>query len=65
MSSRTKPGIPAVPKAGDPRQRFDGALKETLETLTGRRGDRITQLATTATLAEVIDKINEILDTLQ
>jgi hypothetical protein len=63
--SRAKPGIPAIPKAGDPRHRFDGALKESLEVLMGRRGDKIAPLATTATLAEVIEKINEILDVMQ
>lgn len=60
-----KPGIPDVPKPGESRERFDGAVKQTLETLTGARGTRIKKLASDAALADVISKINEILDVLQ
>lgn len=60
-----KPGIPQVPKAGQERFRFDASLKESLETLMGRRADPIEPLPAGATLADVIAKINEILVRLQ
>jgi hypothetical protein len=65
MSHVRKPGIPQVPRPQDPRDRFDVAIKETLEILTGRRGTPIKPLLTTATTAEIAAKINEILDVLQ
>lgn len=60
-----KPGIPAVPKPGENRERFDKAIKETLETLTGARGTRINKLHADAGLADVIATINALLDTQQ
>lgn len=60
-----KPAIPQVPKLQEPRDRFDSSVKETLEILTGRRGTPIADLATTATTAQIIAKINEILDVAQ
>lgn len=57
-----KPGIPDVPKPGESRERFDGAVKQTLETLTGARGTRIRKLPSDAGLEDVIAKINEMLD---
>lgn len=60
-----KPGIPTIPRPGENRERFDSALKENIETLTGARGTRIKKLASDAALADVISKINEILDVLQ
>lgn len=61
-----KPGIPPVPKVDEDRVRFDGAVKESLETIMGRRGGPIKPLdPLTATLDEVIAKINEMLDVLQ
>lgn len=44
MAKTTKPAIPGVPKAGDPRDRFDQAVKEILEILTARRVDKIPPL---------------------
>lgn len=60
-----KPAIPQTPKPGEPRQGFDVAVKETLETITGRRSNKIEPLATTATLAQTIAKINELIELLQ
>lgn len=61
-----KPGIPTTPKLNDDRSRFDGAIKESLETIMGRKEGKIKQLdPLTATLAETIAKVNEILDTMQ
>lgn len=61
-----KRAIPQVPKRGnEPRQAFDAALKENIEILTGQRGGRIKTLVATATTAEIIAKINEIIDRLQ
>ena len=56
-----KPAVPQAPK-GD---RFASALKETLEIYKGARGTPIVHLSTSATDAEIIAKINEILDLLQ
>lgn len=60
-----KRAIPSVPRPGDPRDKFDAALKENLEIMTGRRGDKIKPLAETATTAEITAKINEIIERLQ
>ena len=60
-----KPAVPQVPRGTDPRDRFDAAVKETLEILAGRRGTPVKLLASTATTAEIIDKINEVLELLQ
>jgi len=64
MSIR-KPSIPTVPKSSEPRAGFDAALKETLETITGRRGQKIKLLADDATLPQVVAKVNELLGLLQ
>lgn len=61
-----KPSIPRAPLPGDERVRFDAAVKETLEIITGRRGDRIAPLPETgATNDQIAAKINEILNRLQ
>ena len=61
-----KPGIPPTPKPGEDRRKFDGALKESLEIIMGRRGEAIKPLdPATATAADCAAKINEILDRLQ
>ena len=41
------------------------AIKETLEVLTGQRGGAIEPLPTSATTAQIISKINEIIARLQ
>lgn len=60
-----KPSIPQVPRPTQPRQGFDAAVKETLETITGQRAGRIESLASDASLADVVKKLNEIIDRLQ
>jgi hypothetical protein len=62
-----KPNIPPVPRSsvGSDRAQFDSATKETLELITGRRGSEIEALPLTATLTDVIRKVNEIIARLQ
>lgn len=62
-----KPQIPPIPPsslAGD-RKPFDVAVKESIEIITGIRGEPIKTLPTTASLADVIRKVNEIIARLQ
>lgn len=63
-----KPGIPPVPKPGEDRARFDGAIKEIVEVVTGRR-QKVAPIAlldpATATAEDCANKINEILERLQ
>lgn len=58
-----------VPKRAIPQaelgNRFDYAVKENIEIITGQRGTPIAVLATTATTAEIITKINLIIRTMQ
>lgn len=63
----SKRSIPAVPKSASDQGRlpFDMAIKETLELLTGQRGGAIEPLPATATTAQIITKINEIISRLQ
>lgn len=62
----TKRAIPEVPKTPDrARQGFDSAVKENLEMIAGQRGGKIELLASTATTAEIIAKINEVIERLQ
>lgn len=64
--SIAKPSIPQVPRTPDrARDQFDRAIKESIETITGRRAGRIEKLPEGATLAEVVAKVNEIIDRLQ
>lgn len=60
-----KPTIPQVPRAEQPRAGFDHSIKETLEIITGRRGGPIQPLPADASLADVINKVNELIDRLQ
>lgn len=59
MSDVVKPSLPA------PDGRFEREVKETLEIIMGRRGNRIKPLDTTATQAQIIEKVNELLKLLQ
>jgi len=63
----TKRAIPPVPKssAGTDRQPFDVALKENVETLMGLRGEKIAPLKSSASLDDVINKVNELVGLLQ
>lgn len=60
-----KPSIPQVPRGNQPREAFDLAVKENLEVMTGRRGGTVQPLAPDASLADVISKINELLNRTQ
>lgn len=65
MSAR-KPAIKRVPPDGNKERRdFDEATKETIEILTGRRGQKIAALSSGASSAEIAAKVNEILALLQ
>lgn len=60
MTPLRKPGIPTIPP-GSPWSPHLTAIKEHLEILNGQRGGKIATLSTTATLSDVISKINEII----
>lgn len=60
-----KPAIPSIPKDGESRVRFDQSLKENIEVLRGDRGVRLSPLESTATTANIIAKINELISVLQ
>lgn len=64
MKKRAIPGVPA-PGEDMARQRFDAAVKENLEILSGQRGGRIAALPAGATLEDAVAKINEILARMQ
>lgn len=59
--------IPNIPKSsiGSDRQQFDQAVKENLEIVTGQRSTDITPLASTATTADIITKINQLIAQIQ
>lgn len=56
--------IPRIPQDPDTRQ-FNEAVKESLEVLNGVRGGKIKLLSETASSADVIAKVNEILGRMQ
>ncbi len=60
-----KPSIGPVPRPGNPRDSFDASIKETLEILTARRVPKIERLADDASTADLVAKVNEILERLQ
>ena len=62
MSAKKKPALPDVPKLGESRHNFDARIKELLEVLTGRRGNKVEKLPEGSTLDDVIAKVNEIVD---
>jgi hypothetical protein len=59
-----KPGIPAVPNSDVATYNLLASLKETVEIMTGVRGDPLKPLASTATTTQIILKINEIVSRL-
>lgn len=61
----SKRAIPSVPVPGNPRDKFDAAVKENLESIMGQRGGRIKELSSDAALSDVIAKVNEIIGKLQ
>ncbi len=60
-----KPAIPDIPPGDAAMRRVLYALKENVEVVTGRRGGQVAPLASTATLADVISKLNELINRLQ
>lgn len=57
--------IPNIPHNHDPQTReILLALKENMELLTGRRGDKLTAVPDSASLADVIVALNEVIDRL-
>ena len=56
-----KPQIPSAAMLPTELARIVGPLKENIEIITGARGGELTQLATTATNAEIIQAINAII----
>lgn len=60
-----KRAIPQTPRGTENRGRFDEAVKENLEIITGQRGGKIEALADGASNAEIIAKINELIALLQ
>ena len=63
MSKRV---IPPTPTSGDhARQRFDEAVRENLQIITGQRVDPLAALPAGASLADVIAKLNELIGRLQ
>lgn len=61
-----KPGIPSTPAGKEDRSRFDAAMRECVESIMGRNTTRIKPLDTaTATLADCVAKINELVYMLQ
>lgn len=63
MKKRAIPSPPA--DAAIDRRAFDSALKENLEILMGQRGGKVDTLPSTATTAQIIAKINELIGRLQ
>lgn len=58
--------IPSIPLVDDiPTRMYMIAVKENIEVLNGVRGGRIDKLPASATMDEVIAKINEIIGRLQ
>lgn len=58
--------VPQPPKSTDPaRTKFDEAVRENLQIITGQRVERIADLLPTASLDDVILKINEVIRRLQ
>lgn len=58
--------IPPVPKSSDlARTKFDEAVRENLQIITGQRVDPVAELLPTASLDDVILKLNELIRRLQ
>lgn len=56
-----KPGIPAIPSNNPGLYNVLATLKENVEIMTGVRGGTVSKLDSSADLAAVIAKINEII----
>lgn len=60
-----KQAIPDVPPGEEATRKLLQALKQNVEVISGRQRNAITKLATTATLADVVSKLNEVINQLQ
>jgi len=60
-----KKAIPKVPASTPDRERFDAAIKENLEIIMGYRSTPIKPLKSSATVSDIVAKINEIIERLQ
>lgn len=61
---KKKPAIPAIP-AGVPAYSVLEALKENVEVITGTRNSRVGLLTSSASGADIINKVNLLIATLQ
>jgi hypothetical protein len=59
-----KPAIPAVSVQDQQIASLLRPMKENIEILTGQRGGSLTKLASDATLSDVINKLNTVIDRL-
>lgn len=59
--SLKKPSIQSI----EPTSKNIQSIKENIEILTGRRGKKITSLATNASLTDTVAKLNEVITLLQ
>jgi hypothetical protein len=59
-----KPAIPAIAVKDQTIAVLLRPIKENIEILTGLRGESLTKLNSSATLSEVITKLNEVIDRL-
>lgn len=59
-----KPQIPAVPNVEPALTSVLRAIKDNIEIFSGVRSGKIQTLSTSATTAEIISKVNEIIDRL-
>lgn len=59
--------VPNLPRSsvGTDRRPFDEIVKERLDLLAGQRGVKVKELPATATSAEIISKVNELIRLLQ
>jgi hypothetical protein len=55
------PALPDVPPTEPPLHQFLLNVKENIELLTGRRGDTLTELDSSATLDDVIEALNQVI----
>lgn len=64
MTRIRKPAIPAVVVPDRRLSTLLGPMKQNIEILTGVRGGKLEYLEDTATVAEAVAKVNEIIDRL-
>lgn len=66
MGDRAVRSLPPVPVGeSQPTTAFLSAAKEVIDTITGKRDGQIQLLSADASTAEIIDKLNELINRLQ